>query len=422
MVDEDSKEKKDETKSTNEKDTEKSSESSSEQEKVDGQDKKDSSKKANDKKDEKKSSKKKSSNKKKSSKKKPSKKSSNKKKSKKKSSKKKSSKKKSSKKRSKKRKKRYKKKRRRRRGRRHNKKFYKEKLKNSSKIKRIKDEVQSLDDIDELKRIRDKYNDQTGEFINQIKKLQNEMNELQDKAYDYKAKRDKLNKKVAKIKDRKYEIIDELKKVTAELREAKKGSVKTTSGQSWNDVKRKIYKIRNKVEHLERRIETEDLSLADENKLVDEIGRYEAKLQHLYSLKPTNQFKEYYDKIGELKEELEKVKERLTKFADESQNWHLLYIDLSKEIRELQNEKDLLQKELNENKYVADIYHNRLVEVSQKLKRKKIIRKKSQYRNKKKARKEIKKLTLQDAKDKLEKGKKLNIFEARALMEDRVNN
>ena len=302
-----------------------------------------------------------------------------------------------------------------------NRKFYKEKLKNSSKIKRIKDEVQNLADIDELKRIRDHYNEQTGEFINQIKRLQSEINELQDQAYEYKNKRDKLNEKVSDIKDKKYKIIDKLKKVTADLREAKKADVPTTDGKSWRQVKKDIYGIRNKVDQLERSIETEDLTLQEENSLVDQIGKYERELQKLSNLKPKNQFKDYYDKIGTLKSDLAEVKEQLAKEAEESQNWHLLYIDLSKEIRELQNEKNLLQKELNENKYVADIYHNRLVEVSQKLKRKKIIRKKSQYRNKKKARREIRKLTLQDAKDKLEKGKKLNIFEARAIMEDRVN-
>ncbi len=307
-------------------------------------------------------------------------------------------------------------------GRKSRKKSYKNRLKSSPKIKRIHEEIQNIDDINQLKNVRDKFNDQTGDYINQIKKLQSEINELQDQAYDYKKKRDDLNEKVSKIKDRKYAIIDKLKKVTAELRDAKKEGGETSDGQNWKDVKKKIYKSKSKIEQLERQIETEDLSLGEENKLVDRIDHFEQKLQGLYSLKPKNQFKDYYDKIGKYKEELEQIKDDLAKLADESQNWHLLYIDLSKEINELQNEKNLLQRELNENKYVADIYHNRLVEVSQVVKKEKLIEKKSQYRNKKKAKKEIRKITLQDAKEKLEKGKKLNIFEARAIMEDRVRN
>ena len=66
-------------------------------------------------------------------------------------------------------------------------------------------------------------------------------------------------------------------------------------------------------------------------------------------------------------------------------------------------------------------YHQRLIEMSQKMNRQKRISRKSQYQNKKKVKKEIQKMTLEDAKVKMKKGVKLNIFEARAFLEEQAN-
>ena len=90
-------------------------------------------------------------------------------------------------------------------------------------------------------------------------------------------------------------------------------------------------------------------------------------------------------------------------------------------MEDLRSEKRSLQRELNENRYIADVYHQRLIEMSQKMNRQKRITRKSQYQNKKKGKKEIQKMTLEDAKDKMSKGVKLNIFEARAFLEEQAN-
>ena len=90
-------------------------------------------------------------------------------------------------------------------------------------------------------------------------------------------------------------------------------------------------------------------------------------------------------------------------------------------MEDFRTEKRSLQRELNENRFIADIYHQRLIEMSQKLNRQKRISRKSQYQNKKKVKKEIQKMTLEDAKVKMKKGVKLNIFEARAFLEEQAN-
>jgi uncharacterized coiled-coil DUF342 family protein len=132
-------------------------------------------------------------------------------------------------------------------------------------------------------------------------------------------------------------------------------------------------------------------------------------------------YSQFVEKISTNRLKLKEINTGLKTAAEESQNYHLLYLDTSKEMEDLRNDKRQLQKELNENRYIADIYHQRLIECSQKLNKQKRISQKAQYQNKRKIKKEIQKITLADAKDKLKKGVKLNIFEARAFLEDQAN-
>ncbi|MHA1584691.1 MAG: DUF7121 family protein [Promethearchaeota archaeon] len=289
------------------------------------------------------------------------------------------------------------------------------------KLKKVLHDAERIEDATYLKELRDQHNNTTRNLINSIKKIQIEISNIRNQALDYRSKRDSLNKEVQEIKVKKNTISEQLNSSRSTLKEVKAEARKTDDGNG-QSVRIQIKNLRRKIEHLEKRIETEDLELREENQIVDEIDKLERKLQDLVreSTKPS-QFKDHIDKIRTFREDLKEINQKLRDSAEESQNYHLLYLDVSKEMDDLRGEKRNLQRELNENRYIADIYHQRLIELSQRLKRQKRIVRKSQYQNKKKVRKEIQKMALEDAKDKMKKGAKLNIFEARAFLEAQAN-
>ena len=295
-------------------------------------------------------------------------------------------------------------------------------LNKSPKLKRIVTEAERIDDPNELKDRRDSHNQETRELINRIKKIQTEISNVRTQALEYRDKRDLLNKGVQDIKKAKLELAEKLNSSRSQLRDAKNEARKSSDDSKKRGTGSQIRGLKRKIDALERKIETENLEINEENQIVDEIDKLERSLQELVqeNRKP-NMFKGEVDNIRSYREGLKKINDNLRDKAEESQNYHLLYLDVSKEIDEYRSEKRGLQRELNENRYVADVFHTRLIEISQKQNRAKRIQRKSQYQNKKKIRKEIHKITLEEAKEKLKTGTKLNLFEARALLEDKAS-
>ena len=296
----------------------------------------------------------------------------------------------------------------------------KKKLMKSPKIKRIVEDAQNIDNIDRIKESRDSHNNVTHNLINRLKKIQSEIGDLHDQAKTYRDKRNNLNKSVQQIKKDKVTNIEQLNVARQDLRDKKKKTSKKPATEEKKGVK-SIRDLKHLIEKNERRIETEDLSLNEENRIVEEIEEYEAELQKALQSRPKQQFRESIDQIKGAKESLSGIYTELSEKAEESQNYHLLYLDISKEINDLRKEKRNLQKDLNENRFVADIYHERLMELNSKDRTIKKLSYNSKFKNKTRMKKEIKKMNLQDAKLKMKSGGKLNIFEARAYLESQAN-
>ena len=289
-------------------------------------------------------------------------------------------------------------------------------------MKKIVQDIERIEDAPDLKRLRDNYNHGTRDLINKIKKAQTEISNIRSQAMEYRNKRDSLNKDVQEIKKNKLATSNLLNDSRTQLKDAKIKARKTDDGGKRKGLSAQIGKSRRRIDQLEKRIETEDLELKEENQIVDEIDKLERSLQELLAQnKKPDQFNKQITDIRNSREELRELNNTLREKAEESQNYHLLYLDISKEMEDLRTEKRSLQRELNENRYIADVYHQRLIEMSQKLNRQKRISRKSQYQNKKKVKKEIQKMTLEDAREKMKKGVKLNIFEARAFLEEQAN-
>ncbi len=301
-------------------------------------------------------------------------------------------------------------------------KLFKIDLNKSPKLKKIVQDIERIEDVSELKRLRDNFNNGTRDLINKIKKTQTEISNIRSQAMEYRNKRDTLNKDVQGIKKNKLTTSNNLNDSRTQLKEAKIQARKSNDGNKRKGISVQIGKSKRRIDQLEKRIETEDLELKEENQIVDEIDKLERTLQELLAQnKKSDQFNNQITEIRNSREELRNLNNTLREKAEESQNYHLLYLDISKEMEDLRSEKRSLQRELNENRYIADVYHQRLIEMSQKMNRQKRITRKSQYQNKKKVKKEIQKMTLEDAKDKMSKGVKLNIFEARAFLEEQAN-
>jgi uncharacterized coiled-coil DUF342 family protein len=134
-------------------------------------------------------------------------------------------------------------------------------------------------------------------------------------------------------------------------------------------------------------------------------------------------------KIKIVKINLNKIYEQLSKWSNKSQNYHTKMHETYEIINELREKKKTIEEELIENKKAADGYHEQLLRVMDK--RKKISkgkrpnyssqsRSKTPYRKNTRKNYELEKLKrdkLAVALEKQKAGKKLNLFEARLILE-----
>ena len=133
-------------------------------------------------------------------------------------------------------------------------------------------------------------------------------------------------------------------------------------------------------------------------------------------------------KIQIIKINLNKIYEQLTKWSNKSQNYHSKLQEVYDKINSLKEKKKLIEEDLIENKKLADNYHDQFLKVMNK--RKKVSKGKKSYRSSrstrtnfsynKKKNDELEKLKqdkLATALEKQKAGKKLNLYEARLILE-----
>jgi uncharacterized coiled-coil DUF342 family protein len=134
-------------------------------------------------------------------------------------------------------------------------------------------------------------------------------------------------------------------------------------------------------------------------------------------------------KIQIVKINLNKIYEQLSKWSNKSQNYHAKMHETYELINGLREKKKTLEEELIENKKAADSYHEQFLKVMNK--RKKISkgkrpynapqsRSRTPYRKNTRRNDELEKIKREKLAVALEKqkaGKKLNLFEARLILE-----
>ena len=285
--------------------------------------------------------------------------------------------------------------------------------------------------IEEFRNKRDELNKKTKEYINNLQEIESEINHSLRNSRDvYKKKRDYWNSKVKLLKKKKIEYKDIFDKLIEEKKKLQKGRSGSTGVKSYISIKH----IDRKIENLERIIETENLDITEENEIVDKIKELaENKQEQLIAQQNDGSYK-IERKIEIVKINLNKIYEQLNKWSNKSQKNHAKMQDLYKKANELRNKKKQMEEELIENKKTADQYHFQYLDVmSQKKKMDKGRRpykqrgkrpfpgkQKPRRRPPSKNRELIEKMKQEKLATALEKhktGKKLNLFEARLILE-----
>jgi len=297
--------------------------------------------------------------------------------------------------------------------------------KNTAQISKISFKELQIQ-IEEFRQKRDALNKKTKDFITELQAIDGKIEVyLKVVKDDYKKKRNYWNDKVKKLKDKKIEYKQLLDKCFDEGKAILKTSKKGKDTKKFVSIKQ----IDKKIENLERIIEIENLEIVEENAIVDKI-RDLVQIKHEYlDEQQNNDYLRIERKIKIVKINLNKIYEQLGKWSNKSQNYHAKMHETYELINELRDKKKVLEEELIENKKAADAYHEQLLRVMNK--RKKISkgkrpynhpqsRSRTSYKNKTRRNNELEKLKQEKLAIALEKqkaGRKLNLFEARLILE-----
>ncbi len=281
--------------------------------------------------------------------------------------------------------------------------------------------------IENLRQKRDESNQKTKQFINDLQDIEIEItNSLKIAKEQYKKKRDYWNDKVKQLKEKKIEYKTLLDTLIEEKNTLQKPETKNKDKKQILSMKQ----IERKIDNLERRIETEKLDITEENTIIDKIRELAETKQEFLSEQTNSDIFKIERKIEIVKINLNKIYEQLNKWSDKSQENHAKMLQEFQNVDKLKEDKKKLEEELIENKKTADRYHEQYLKVMNQ--RKKSYKGKKPYRhNQKPAPKfnqiskknemieKIKQDKLATALEKQKAGKKLNLFEARLILERR---
>ncbi len=277
--------------------------------------------------------------------------------------------------------------------------------------------------IEDLKSKRDELNKKTKSFINELLEVETEIsNSLKIAKENHKKRRDYWNKKVKLLKAKKIEYKDLLDTLFEEKKKNQKQDKKE------NKQVLSLKQIERKIDNLERIIETEKLDMTEENEIIDQIREYAAMKNEVESQDRNNELFKIERKIEIVKINLNKIYEQLNKWSDKSQENHSKMLEMFQKADDLKEKKKRLEEELIENKKTADRYHEQYITSMNQ--RRKEFKGKGQYKTNKKPFKNFKHKTRKNemleklredklavAIEKQKSGQKLNLFEARLILE-----
>jgi len=276
--------------------------------------------------------------------------------------------------------------------------------------------------IDDIRKKRDDLNAKTKEYINKLQDNETEISNLLKIAkVKFKKRRDYWNDKVKQLKEKKIEYKNLLEKLTEEKKVIHKKNKLPNTIIS-------IKQIERKIDNLERRIEIENLDISEENALIDKIKEL-AEIKQNYLAEQQNSDLFRIERKSEIvRINLNKIYEQLNRWSNKSQEYHAKMLETFQKVDQLKENKRIMEEELIQNKKSADRYHEQYLnlmtqrrKISKGKKPYKPTRKQSTRPNQISKRSEILEKIKQDklatALEKQKAGKKLNLFEARLILE-----
>ncbi|MFX1314230.1 MAG: hypothetical protein ACFE9T_00065 [Promethearchaeota archaeon] len=279
--------------------------------------------------------------------------------------------------------------------------------------------------IEDFRQKRDGLNKKTKYLINVLQDIETEINNTLKIAKEkYRKKRDYWNTKVKKLKEKKIEY----KNLLDSLIEEKKKIQKSTDDNKTSKKFVSIKQIERKIDNLERMIETENLNIAEENIIVDNIRKLAEMKQEFLSEQQNSDLFRIERKTEIVKINLNKIYEQLNKWSNKSQENHAKMQELFQKVNELKERKRKTEEELIENKKTADHYHEQFLKLMNQRRKiskgkrpyyptKKPVKKYIPTNKKDELLKKLKQDKLEKAIEKQKAGKKLNLYEARLILE-----
>ncbi|MHA1734717.1 MAG: coiled-coil protein [Promethearchaeota archaeon] len=276
-------------------------------------------------------------------------------------------------------------------------------------------------DVKELKEKRDEYNQKTKELINKIRDINQRVQDLRKEAAANRKIRDEYNQQVKDLKEQRNKLQERFAEIRDKIREFREKNKEKERDTPDGERPRRpisITGLRKKIQYYETRIETEEISMEEENELIKQVIQLETLLQE-ESQKHGNslEYRNLVQELPKIKKQLNAIHAKLIESSKDSQECHEEMIKLYQQADELRDKKSDLEKELLQNKKIADEYHEQLLKLY--ADREKTRTKYKQYSKRaiQKQRKDIMTEKLAQAIEKQKQGKKLDILEARLLLE-----
>ncbi|MHA1682233.1 MAG: coiled-coil protein [Promethearchaeota archaeon] len=275
-------------------------------------------------------------------------------------------------------------------------------------------------DIEEIREKRDEHNQITKDLISMIKATNSKIKGHLRKASEHREKRDMYNDLVQQAKNNRVTTqiaLEELRKRLNEIKEKYKDIRPINREQ-----KIQIRRLKNAVHARNMEIETKPgLTTGDEDRLIKEIEELEGKLSDL--TKGTAAKEEYSKVIAQFPKYralLRKYHQEVIDNSEESQKNHELMINEYNQVDKLREKNNDLEKSLNENRKKADQFHDKLLGFYKRrdeLRQQIGITQRNNRKRRQKERHDVSLLKRRLAKERLEKGEKLDFIEFRLLLE-----
>src|SRR3989344_561045 len=185
---------------------------------------------------------------------------------------------------------------------------------------------------DERKRINERFNEVEGEIEELKKEIANSIKE----ARELREEKNKVNIQVKELKEKREKQNSITKEKINQFNELRRGI-----NFRERERKRPADVIKNDIDKIEERIETEALKFSEEKRLMKKIGKlkqeYEGAKKEASALDEIGKIE---NEIIESKKAAEELHKKVQELAQESKNKHNVYLEISKKIKEVNNEQE----------------------------------------------------------------------------------